>query len=60
VKNLHTQWIQNILGVTDHVALRVQDEINNYYNLDWSDATHEEIKAVTMHAFSSLNKTIII
>ncbi len=57
-KNLHTQLIQNALGVTVDVALRVQDVINNFYYLDWSETTHKEIKAVAMHAFSSLNKKL--
>lgn len=55
--NMHTELIQNALGVTADVALRVQDEINTYYNLDWSEATPAEINFISHAAFESLNVT---
>lgn len=53
--NIHTQMVEEALGVTRDVALRVQDQINNYYYLDWSEATIEEIKEVAQWAFEDLN-----
>ena len=53
--NIHTQMVEEALGVTRDVALRVQDQINNYYYLDWSEATTEEIKEVAQWAFEDLN-----
>jgi hypothetical protein len=53
--NIHTQWISDSLGVTMDVALRVQDIINENYNLDWSEADWEEIKFTSMLAFEDLN-----
>lgn len=55
-ENIHTHWIADAIGVTMPVALRVQEEINSYYNLDWSEATEKEIKKVSKDAFESLNK----
>ena len=55
--NIHTTWIQNTLGVTKDVALKVQDEINTYYNFDWSEATKKEIDFICHEAFESLNVT---
>ena len=55
--NIHTQLIQDALGITKDVALRVQDEINEGYNFDWSEATLAEINFISHAAFESLNVT---
>jgi hypothetical protein len=55
--NIHTTWIEEALGVNRQIALRVQDEINKHYHLDWSEATLSEIKLVAMDAFETLNET---
>jgi hypothetical protein len=54
-QNIFTDLISDYLGVTTDVALRVQNEIDNWYNLDWSEATVEEIKFTAMLAFENLN-----
>jgi hypothetical protein len=54
--NIHTALIEEALGVTRDVALRVQDQINNYYSLDWSEATRAQIKRVSLWAFEDLNQ----
>ena len=53
--NIFTVDIANILGVTDEVALRVHNHIDQTYNLDWSEADHEEIKFYAIMAFEDLN-----
>jgi len=55
--NIFTQIISDELGVTMDVALRVQNEIDNWYDLDWSEATVEEIAFTAMLAFENLNVT---
>ena len=56
-ENIHTQLISDALGVTADVALRVQDEINNTYQFDWSEASQEEIYFISHVAFETLNVT---
>ena len=53
--NIFTVDIANILGVTDEVALRVHNHIDKTYNLDWSEADHDEIKFYAIMAFEDLN-----
>ena len=54
-QNIFTEIISDELGVTMEVALRVQNEIDNWYDLDWSEATPEEIAFTAMLAFENLN-----
>jgi len=53
--NIHTEWISDALGVTKNIALKVQKVINENYDLDWSEASMEEIKFTAMLAFEDLN-----
>jgi hypothetical protein len=55
--NIHTKWIQDALGVSTAVALRVQKEINENYDLDWSEANEDEIEFTAMLAFENMNVT---
>jgi len=54
--NIHTKWIEESLGVTNDVAKRVHEQIDKYYNFDWSEATTGEIKLVSTMAFEDLNE----
>ena len=54
--NIHTQWIEEALGVNNAIAKRVHEQIDNYYNFDWSEATKGEIKLVSQMAFEDLNE----
>lgn len=54
--NIHTTWIQEALGVDRNTALRVHEQIDKYFNFDWSEATTSEIKLVSLDAFESLNE----
>ena len=57
--NIHTQWIEEALGVTNSVAKRVHEQIdNNYTDFRWSEATLGEIKLVSLMAFEDLNETV--
>jgi len=56
-QNIHTKWIQDALGVSTAVALRVQKEINQNYDLDWSEADMDEIEFTAMLAFENMNVT---
>jgi hypothetical protein len=56
--NIHTQWIQEALDVNQSVALRVQDQINNNYDLDWSEADFDEIEFYAELAFEDLNTIV--
>lgn len=53
--NIHTTWIEEALGVTRDVALRVHKQIDEMYDFDWSEATTGEIKLVSQMAFEDLN-----
>ena len=53
--NIFTVDIADMLGVTEEVALRVHNHIDQTYNLDWSEADHEEIKFYAIMAFEDLN-----
>lgn len=55
-KNIHTQWIQDALGVTVDVALRVQDRMNEMNYVDWSEDEMHTIHVYAMLAFEDLNK----
>ena len=54
-QNIFTEIISDYLGVTMDVALLVQDEIDEGYYLDWSEASIEEIEFTAMLAFENLN-----
>ena len=56
--NIFTVDIADILGVTDSVALRVHNYIDNNYNLDWSEADADEIKFYAFLAFEDLNEEV--
>jgi hypothetical protein len=56
--NIHTQWIQEALDVNQSVALRVQNQINDNYDLDWSEADFDEIEFYAELAFEDLNTTV--
>ena len=58
-QNIHTELISEILGVNMSIALRVQDVINNDYNLDWSEADEDEIEFYAMLAFQDLNVGVL-
>ena len=55
-QNIHTIWISEGLGVTVPVALKVQDQLNNFYHLDWSEEDMETIHAYARLAFEDLNQ----
>lgn len=59
-KNIFTHMIADILDVTDAVALRVQKQIDENYNLDWSEADEQEIKFYAHMAFEDLNEEVPI
>lgn len=54
--NIFTEDIAEILGVTNAVALRVHNYIDENYNLDWSEADASEIKFYSHLAFENLNE----
>jgi hypothetical protein len=56
--NIFTVDIADMLGVTDSVALRVHNYIDNNYNLDWSEADADEIKFYAFLAFEDLNEEV--
>jgi predicted transcriptional regulator YdeE len=56
--NIFTHMIADMLDVTLDVALRVHEHIDNWFNLDWSEASEEEIKFTAMAAFEDLNETV--
>jgi len=56
--NIFTVDIADMLGVTDSVALRVHNYIDNNYNLDWSEADAKEIKFYAHLAFENLNEEV--
>lgn len=56
--NIFTSMIADMLDVTDQVALRVHNQIDNVYNLDWSEADEAEIKFYATMAFEDLNEEV--
>lgn len=56
--NIFTHLIADGLDVTIDVALRVQNHIDNWYELDWSEATKEEILFTAQLAFEDLNEIV--
>lgn len=56
--NIFTHMIADMLDVTLDVALRVHNHIDNYFYLDWSEASEEEIKFTAMLAFEDLNEVV--
>jgi hypothetical protein len=59
ITNIHTKWIQDALGVSTAVALRVQKEINENHDLDWSEADLDEIEFYALLVFENMNVTHI-
>ena len=58
--NIFTHMVADALDVNMSVALRVQDHIDKYYYLDWSEADEKLINKVALMAFEDLNETIKI
>lgn len=56
--NIFTVDIADMLDVTDDVALRVHNYIDEHYNLDWSEADAAEIKFYAFLAFENLNEEV--
>ena len=53
-----TVMIADMLDVTDSVALRVHNYIDNNYNLDWSEADTDEIKFYAFMAYEDLTEEV--
>ena len=53
--NIFTYMIADQLGVSDEIALRVQNQMDFMNYVDWSEATEEEIQVYAMLAFQDLN-----
>jgi hypothetical protein len=53
--NIFTYMIADKLGVSDEIALRVQNQMDFMNYVDWSEATEEEIQVYAMLAFQDLN-----
>jgi hypothetical protein len=56
--NIFTVMIADMLDVTDSVALRVHNYIDENYNCDWSEADEDEIKFYAFMAFENLNEEV--
>mgnify|MGYP003333273512 FL=1 len=56
--NIFTVMIADMLDVSTAVATRVQNQIDNFYNLDWSEADEEEIRFYAHMAFEDLNEEV--
>jgi hypothetical protein len=56
--NIFTAMIADMLDVSDSVALRVHNYIDENYNLDWSEADEDEIKFYAFMAFEDLNEEV--
>ena len=56
--NIFTHMIADVLDVTMDVALRVHNHIDNWFNLDWSEASEEEIAFTAHAAFEDLNEMV--
>lgn len=56
--NIFTEMIADMLDVTDAVALRVHNYIDETYELDWSEADVEEIRFYACMAFEDLTEEI--
>ena len=56
--NIFTVDIADMLDVTDDVALRVHNHIDKYYQVDWSEATDQEIRLAAWMAFEDLNEEV--
>jgi hypothetical protein len=57
--NIFTTMIAEILDVTTDVAIRVHNHIDNYFELDWSECTEDELEFTAWAAFEDLNETVI-
>lgn len=55
--NIFTEDIADMLGITQTVALRVQNKMDEM-NFDWSEATDEEIRSCAIFAYEDLNEEI--
>ena len=56
--NIFTVDIADILGVTNDVALRVHNYIDENYNLDWSEADEDEIKFYAFLAYEDMTEEV--
>lgn len=56
--NIFTHIIADELDVSTTLALRVQNQIDNFYNLDWSEATEKTIRRTAQLAFEDLNEIV--
>lgn len=54
--NVYTRLISQYLEVTTDKALEVQNFIDNYLDLDWSEAGRKEIEATAFYAYSILRR----
>lgn len=55
--NIFTVMIADKLGLTDEVALRVHDRMDEMNYVDWSEAEEDEIYIYAMLAFQDLNES---
>jgi hypothetical protein len=58
MKNIFTDIIADELDVSTTLALRVQNQIDKFYNLDWSEATEKTIRRTAQLAFEDLNEIV--
>lgn len=54
--NTYTQMISQYLEVPLNKALEVQDFIDVYLDLDWSEASKKEIEATAFYAYGIIRK----
>jgi len=56
--NIFTNIIADELDVSTALALRVQNQIDKFYQLDWSEATEKQIRRTAQLAFEDLNEIV--
>jgi len=56
--NIFTNIIADELDVSTTLALRVQNQIDKFYQLDWSEATEKQIRRTAQLAFEDLNEIV--
>jgi hypothetical protein len=56
--NIFTNIIADELDVSTTLALRVQNQIDKFYQLDWSEATEKQIRRTAQLAFEDLNEVV--
>jgi t-SNARE complex subunit (syntaxin) len=56
--NIFTEMISDYLGINMQLAEQVQNQMEDVYNIDWSEATEDEIEFYADLAFQDLNETV--